>query len=140
MVIGIVRDKITVDKKVAADKLPNVHILEGDMVDHVSLASAAKETEKITGGWLDVLIVNGGYVKSPESSYHPSQWIGKEELLKEDLTESFLVNVLGPVYTINAFLALIHAGLTKKIIVISTGMADPGFVELLQSPDALSYA
>jgi NAD(P)-dependent dehydrogenase (short-subunit alcohol dehydrogenase family) len=104
------------------------------------LANAAKEANKITGGGVDVLIVNGGYVKNPESSYHPSQWIGKEELLKEDMTESFLVNVLGPVYTINAFLSLIRAGISKKIIVISTGMADSAFVELLQSPDALSYA
>ena len=69
----------------------------------------------------------------------PTSFIGKEELLKEDMETSFLTNVLGPWYTINAFLELVRTGETKKIIVTSTGMSDPAFAEIAGIPGAAPY-
>jgi NAD(P)-dependent dehydrogenase (short-subunit alcohol dehydrogenase family) len=45
-----------------------LHILEADIIDVEALNKAAAETEKITGGSLDVLINNAAFV-SEESNF-----------------------------------------------------------------------
>ncbi len=88
---------------------------------------------------LDYLIVNGAYISSATAPLAPTDFVGKEGLLKDELMTSVLTNVLGPMYAINAFLPLIRKGETKKIFVISTGMADPKFAELAGVPTAVPY-
>lgn len=44
--------------------------------------------------------------------------------LEEDLTRSFAVNVIGVVHLYNLFIPLILKGKTKKVIALSTGLAD----------------
>lgn len=46
------------------------------------------------------------------------------EASAKDFRHSFDVNVLGPLNTTTAFLPLIRAGQTKKVIFLTTGMAD----------------
>lgn len=62
-------------------------------------------------------------------SFHltPTQFIGKEDMFKQDILSCFVTNTIGPFYAINAFLPLVRAGQTKKIVVMSIGMADPDF-------------
>ena len=50
----------------------------------------------------------------------------KQEHLKAALLEAFGVNVVGVANTITAFLPLIKQSKIKKVITISTGMADIG--------------
>ncbi len=47
-------------------------------------------------------------------------------MMTQDTLESFQVNVIGVANTVTAFLPLIKQGRTKKVITISTGMADLG--------------
>lgn len=49
--------------------------------------------------------------------------------LEKELQETFTVNVIGVVKTITAFLPLIKKGKSKKIITLSTGMADLGMFQ-----------
>lgn len=52
----------------------------------------------------------------------------REDLLEDDLVQSFHVNVVGIINTINVFLPLIKKSSAKKVVLISTGMADPDLV------------
>ena len=63
---------------------------------------------------------------APERSalYDMSFFEGKPDILKEDLLEAISVNVVGTALTIDAFLPLIKKSKTKKVITISSGMAD----------------
>ncbi|KAI9742118.1 MAG: hypothetical protein M1834_000508 [Cirrosporium novae-zelandiae] len=122
IVIGLARNKAATDKKIAS-QFPgreNVFIVEGDVTDLEGLERAAKETEKITGGGLDYVIANAAV------SSKGGKTLGQLDLvtLKEDLINCFNVNVVGVAATFNAFLPLIKKGQTKKVITISTGLAD----------------
>lgn len=46
------------------------------------------------------------------------------EVQEDDFLESFKVNVLGLVNVVHAFLPLVRKGIVKKVINLSTGMAD----------------
>jgi hypothetical protein len=41
----------------------------------------------------------------------------------------FETNVIGVIHTTNAFLSLLRAGPTKKVITLSAGLADPDLLE-----------
>ncbi|KAI4861822.1 hypothetical protein F4820DRAFT_451600 [Hypoxylon rubiginosum] len=71
-VIGIVRDKPTTIKKVSEELQgrSNIHILQADILDYDALKGAVEDTAKITGGSLDYLIANAGYV-SQFDAYDP---------------------------------------------------------------------
>jgi NAD(P)-dependent dehydrogenase (short-subunit alcohol dehydrogenase family) len=109
--------------------MQNVHLLESDMADNKSLIAAAAETEKLTGGTVDYLIINGVYTNPAESFLSPSEFSGKEELLTNSMIQSLKVNVLGAIFSINAFLPLVRKSNIKKIIVITTGLADRDMME-----------
>ena len=49
-VIGLVRDKATTEKRLAADNITNVHLLTADVTDVISLHLAADRISDITGG------------------------------------------------------------------------------------------
>lgn len=128
-----------VKAKLVDDNITGVHILQADFIDLKALSVAAEDTSRLTGGRIDFLIVNGAFVSEETADISPTQFIGREDLLKSDLQQSFLTNVLGPWYTINSFLPLVRAGATKKIIVISTGMADPDFAQVAGVSTAVPY-
>lgn len=110
------------------------------MSDYKSLNAAAAETAKITGGSLDYLIVNGVYQNQEENFLSGTEFIGKEDLLLEALTESTKVNVAGTIFSVNAFLPLIRKGTTKKITVISTGLADLDAAQRSNLPCSIAYS
>jgi NAD(P)-dependent dehydrogenase (short-subunit alcohol dehydrogenase family) len=94
------------------------------MVDHKSLTIAASEVSKVTNKSLDHLIVNGGYLDVRATFITPTEFIGQEDLLRREFSNNLDVNVLGVMYSINAFLPLIRKGNAKKITVMSTGLAE----------------
>ncbi|KAF2107248.1 putative short-chain dehydrogenase [Lophiotrema nucula] len=124
VVIGTARSVGPTAAKVAEDKLPNVHIIAADLTSAESLKTSAEEVSKITGGSVDHLIVNGAYL-SPQSQFlAASEWAGKEDFFLEELNASMLANVAGVLFTINAYLPLIRKSTVKKVIVITSGVAD----------------
>jgi NAD(P)-dependent dehydrogenase (short-subunit alcohol dehydrogenase family) len=70
------------------------------------------------------------------SRYSTNAWYSEHDVqfLEKELLESFTVNVVGVTKTITAFLPLIKRSKIKKVITISTGMADLGKLSLSLSP------
>lgn len=65
LVIGLVRDKVTTEKKVAEElgERSNIHILHGDLTSHASLKQAAVDAAKIVGErGVDYLVANGAFL------------------------------------------------------------------------------
>lgn len=60
--------------------------------------------------------------------------------MEKDLRDSFDINVLGAIKTINAFLPLIKKGTVKKVITISSGMADLELINDLEIPVGAPYS
>jgi NAD(P)-dependent dehydrogenase (short-subunit alcohol dehydrogenase family) len=109
------------------------------MIDHTALNAAAEETTKLTNGSVDYLIVNGAYSDRDAAKLPPTGFIGREDWLRKDMIASLDVNILGVMYSINAFLPLIRNSNVKKIIVISTGLADTENVPKNRNPTFVTY-
>ena len=139
IVIAVNRNVAPVEVKLKADNIKNVSLFQADMTDHHALTTAAAEAAKTTGGSLDYLIVNGVHYPST-TAVPPTSFTGREDLLRDDMIASFNVNVLGVMFTINAFLPLIRNGSVKKIIVMSTGLADPDFTLKFGMPTSVVYS
>ncbi|KAJ9143522.1 NAD(P)-binding protein [Pleurostoma richardsiae] len=144
VVIGIVRSTGPLEEKIA-NELPgrkNIHVVYGDLVNLSSLKSAADSVSAITGGSLDVLIANAAIVKPDFYSIDdPKQ---KWEDFDKDCLDSFNTNALGTIHLMALFVPLIRKGQLKKIVAISSGMADIDFIlesgVRFQSPYAISKA
>jgi NAD(P)-dependent dehydrogenase (short-subunit alcohol dehydrogenase family) len=128
-VIGLVRTPSNVQTRLATDSISNVHLIQADMADNTSLVTAAIKAKEFTEGSVDYLIINGVYSNPAEDFLLPSEFSGKEELLASSMIESLKVNVLGVIFTINAFLPLVRKSNIKKIVVITTGLADRDMAE-----------
>jgi len=139
-VIGLARTPSSVEQRLAADSISNVHLIQADMADNKSLIAAAAEAEKLTGGSLDYLIINGAYSNPAENLYSPTEFIGKEDLLTSSMIESLKVNVIGVIFSINAFLPLVRRSSIKKITVISTGLSDRDLAEKSTIPFFVTYS
>lgn len=125
-VIGIARNPKPVTEQLSADGLFKVKMIRGDLDDYKSLNTAAEETSKLTGGAIDYLIVNGAYGAQATAMLSPTHVVGdgKEDLFRKDFEQSMSTNAIGPMYAVNAFLQLVRKGNAKKIVVVSSGMAD----------------
>jgi NAD(P)-dependent dehydrogenase (short-subunit alcohol dehydrogenase family) len=89
-----------------------------------SSQKAAAATSTITSGSLDVLIANAAVI-SAWSGYDSLSVLGQDpDHLTRDLKESFNTNVIGNIHLYNLFMPLILKGSIKKVIAITTGMAD----------------
>ncbi|KAG9192944.1 hypothetical protein G6011_11678 [Alternaria panax] len=127
IVIGLVRHVADTETKVASWNRENVHFVQGDLSNYESLKSAAEATAKITGGSLDYLIANAALVAG---SFDPLSVLGKDPAkLETSLNQLFSVNVTGNIHLINLFMPLILKGNVKKVVTITSGMAD---VELVR--------
>jgi len=88
---------------------------------------------------LDVFINNAGLVPAERSEYTLSAYIGKDDLLVNDLNTFYKTNVVGAVAATNAFLPLIEKGTQKKVINITSAVGDSGFIEKVGDPTAVAY-
>ncbi|KAJ5642477.1 hypothetical protein N7490_006477 [Penicillium lividum] len=139
-IIGLVRNKAAADAKAKEEGLDHVHMVEAQYTDLASLKHAAEDVKVIAGGSLDYLINNAAIVS------HVSEWktLGDFEddfeTLEKDLWESLEINLIGAMKTINAFLPLIRNGKGKKIITISSGMADIDLINATEVAFAGPYS
>ena len=137
-VIGLVRNKAATKERLAADKIDNVHVVTADITDPRALYRAAEAVSRITGGSLDVLINNAAILS--ERSAFKSIVNLPPEALEQDLTDSFKANVVGVAHTINAFLPLTREGKLKKIVTISSQLADMDVAIRFAIDNAAPYA
>ncbi|KAI9058917.1 short-chain dehydrogenases/reductase [Trametes sanguinea] len=144
VVFGLARNPQNAPKLLELQRSrPNLHIIKADIVDLPSLKAAAAEVEKVTGGSLDYLINNAAQVFN-ERSWLTLTTYPEDQLLEADLIEAFRTNVVGVVHTTNAFLPLLRAGAAKKVVSISTGVADGDLIVkarfVIQGPYCISKA
>ncbi|KAI1076009.1 NAD(P)-binding protein [Whalleya microplaca] len=140
-IIGLVRNKTAVEERVIAElNRPNIHILYGDLANYESLKKAAEDTATLTGGSLDYLIANGAFI----SYYSGFQTFGElaqdHKGLEDDLRAHLDTNVIGNVHLINVFVPLIRRGKAKKVIAITSGMADLDLITKYDIDVAGAYA
>ncbi|KAF4451301.1 hypothetical protein F53441_5722 [Fusarium austroafricanum] len=129
-IIGFVRNKKATEEKIQRE-LPgrtNIHTIQGEIQKLEDVKNLVNETSKITGGSLDYIIANAAF-QSEWSAGNPIGVLGEQpEKLEEDILDSFKINALGNVHLFNLALPLIRKGQAKKVIAISSGMADPDLV------------
>ncbi|KAF1922279.1 putative short chain dehydrogenase [Didymella exigua CBS 183.55] len=125
--VGLVRDKAATEKKVAAElgDHSNVHILHADLTDYASLKQAAADTAEIVGErGIDYLIANGGIVPYFDGFGPIGALSDKVEELEAVSSQLWQTNVIGNVHLFHLFLPLVLKSKVKKVITISTGLAD----------------
>ncbi|KAF3906472.1 C-factor [Dactylellina cionopaga] len=127
VIYALVRNPDSSPKLTAlAESNPNIHILKADITSPTELAEAASFVAKTTGK-LDVLIENAALIFGDVAAYGPLDFAGHPEettAFEQALTLSMTANVVSVVHTTNAFIDLIRKGDLKKIVVLSTGIAD----------------
>ncbi|KAL2871681.1 SDR family oxidoreductase [Aspergillus lucknowensis] len=126
-VLAIVRNPESHAISSLASTHPNVHILKGDVTDPQSILEAASAAARITDGKLDVLIHCSNAVDMSTMAYNPTQFPFDPAATRAAFEPSLSTAVYGGLWTTNAFLPLIEKGAQKKIVHISTGMADLDF-------------
>jgi NAD(P)-dependent dehydrogenase (short-subunit alcohol dehydrogenase family) len=125
------------------------------------MKAAAEATSTITGGKLDVLINNAGlvsqisdfktildlYVSSVPLLVEMPVQIAKSissdsalQIQEDDFLESFKVNALGLVNVVHAFLPLVRQGRVKKVVNLSTGIADLNLIHEIDFDVGAPYA
>ncbi|KAJ4399581.1 hypothetical protein N0V91_009325 [Didymella pomorum] len=127
-VVGLVRNVAETETKISSWKQTNLHIISGDLNDYNSMKEAAEATSKIISGKLDCLIANAAYLPT-WSALDPFSKLGADPShLTDDLVRTFTTNVVGNIHLFNLFMPLILKGDAKKVISISSGMADNDLV------------
>jgi NAD(P)-dependent dehydrogenase (short-subunit alcohol dehydrogenase family) len=130
-VIATARNVADLEGRVKADKIPNTHVVEADLVSFASLKAAAQATSSLVDGQIDHLIINGAYLSVSTAGMNPTDFFDKPELFLEELKKSDEANVAGPLFVINAFLPLLRAGKEKRVTYVSSGVA--GVPETLET-------
>ncbi|KAI0646060.1 NAD-P-binding protein [Trametes meyenii] len=139
IVFAIVRNKQRSTHLAAAVAgLKNVHVIEGDVADHNSIARSAKEIESIAGGKLDYLIHNAAKTDSATFFLGYDDYTDLDEL-DNDFIDAYKANALGVIHSISAFLPLLRAGAMKKIIVIGSEGGHPAFVTATNAAAVTAY-
>lgn len=111
-----------------AQKQSNVHVVEADATDAESLPRAAAEVSKVTGGKLDVLIYNSNALDTKARALAPSKMPVDLENTTKAFEPSLLTGIYGAIWSANSFLPLIEAGVEKKIVFISSAMAEVSLI------------
>ncbi|KZV75689.1 NAD-P-binding protein [Peniophora sp. CONT] len=139
VVVAVVRSKQTAVHLVPLAG-PNVHVFEADLCDRESLKAAAAETAKVTDGSVDVLINNGAKTGGEHYFTTMNDYDGIEDAVDQEFMDAYRVNVLGVMWTTLAFIPLLRAGETKKIINISSSAGDLDFVQRIKSRTMVAYS
>jgi len=143
LVIGLVRDKAGTEKKVAAElgSRSNVHILHADLTKYATIKQAAEDTAKIVGDrGVDYLVANGALVPMFDQFEPIGKLANKVEELEKVAQDLNQTNVVGNIHLFNLFLPLVMKGKTKKVIAISTGVADLDLTNQLDVDTVALYA
>ncbi|KNG46953.1 NAD(P)-binding protein [Stemphylium lycopersici] len=134
-VIGLVRNVPATQAKISSWNRSNIHLVPGDLADYESLKSAVDGVSAMTDGRLDYVIANAGVVSD---EFDPLSALGKDpKALTANLTSMVNVNLIGNIHLFNLFMPLVLRGDVKKVVTISTGMADTEMVrkyDIFESP------
>lgn len=85
---------------------------------------AAEATSTILSGRLDYILANAA-AQPMWTAFDPFSVLGRDpERLTRDLHDTFSTNAIGNIHLFNLFIPLILKGSAKKVITITTGMAD----------------
>ncbi|CAI7588123.1 unnamed protein product [Penicillium glandicola] len=139
-ILAIVRDPESTDISELASKHPNLHVIKGDITDPKSILEAASAAAAITGGKLDVLIHNSNAVDMASMSASPTQIPFDAEAVRGIFDPSLSTAIYGGLWATNAFLPLIEKGIQKKIVHISSAMADLDFINKTGVSYGVAYA
>ncbi|KAL4776008.1 hypothetical protein BDW60DRAFT_203853 [Aspergillus nidulans var. acristatus] len=141
LVIGLVRNRPATEAKVAQDlKRENIRIVEGDLADYDSIKRAVEAIEKITPS-LDYLIANAALVSSWSAYDGLGDLAAKDPAkLDEDILSSMRTNVLGNIHLFSLLIPLIQKSDIKKVITITSGMADLDFIAQYDIAVAAPYS
>ncbi|KAK9313388.1 hypothetical protein V1522DRAFT_410856 [Lipomyces starkeyi] len=125
-VFALVRNPSTATKlQILAASRENIHIIKCDVSEPLELVAAAMSVAEVTGGTLDVLIHNAASINMASVGLYPSEYTpDKADFTREVFNEAMGTTVYGAIWATNAFLSLIENGHEKKIVHISSGMAD----------------
>jgi NAD(P)-dependent dehydrogenase (short-subunit alcohol dehydrogenase family) len=125
-VFALVRapSKATALTELASQRSQHLHILTADVTDPPSLKAAAEAVGKVTGGKLDVLIHNAFDRDPAAARLTPSKVPLEREAVDKLFGASWSTDVYGTLCVTNTFLPLIQQGEAKKVIHISSAMAD----------------
>ncbi|KAI0646056.1 NAD-P-binding protein [Trametes meyenii] len=139
VVLAIVRSKQnSTHLTTVAASFKNVYVVEGDVGDHISIARAAAEISSLSGGKLDYLINNAAKTDSTIfKGYHDYKNL---EELDSEFTSAYNVNALGVIHSIYAFLPLLRAGSSKRIIVIGSDAGKPSRSRELGYANMVAYS
>ncbi|KAJ7665055.1 hypothetical protein DFH06DRAFT_1186491 [Mycena polygramma] len=121
-IVGNKRSKVAA--KLHALSRRNITVISADVNDPSALEIAAASVARVTIGSLDYLINTAG------KSNHPGLALDQfpdPETLEDDLIDIFKANTISVVHLINAFLPLLRNSRTKKVVVLSSGLADLDF-------------
>ncbi|KAJ7665071.1 hypothetical protein DFH06DRAFT_985760 [Mycena polygramma] len=122
-VFALVRNQTTATNLTELSR-NNVIVLEADVTDPKALELAATAVSRATSGKLDYLINNAAM---PHFSGLPLDQFPSPEALETDLLVNFKNNTISVVHCTNAFLPLLRNGSVKKVITLSSGVADTEF-------------
>ncbi|KAL5498343.1 hypothetical protein ACEPAH_2485 [Sanghuangporus vaninii] len=143
-VFALVRNKATaiqlqefVDSD--ANKYKNVIVIEAGLNDYKSIKVAATAVSEMTGGELDVLINNGALLHQ-ERNWMTIDEFPDEETLEEDFLTFFKTNAIGAMHVINAFIPLLRAGKTKKVLAVTSSLGSPSFALLTNHSACPAYS
>lgn len=139
-VLAIVRDVKSSAISELASKHPNIHLITGDATEPDSILEAAKVASVITGGKLDVLIHNSNAVDQDTMAFSPTQFPFDADAVQKTFDLPLRTAVYGGLWTTNAFLPLIEKGNEKKIIHISSGIADLTVIKTTGVSYAVPYS
>lgn len=124
VILGLVRDKEAAVTQAKSDGLRNVHYFQADITDRQALFRAREEMKKIGYEVIDCLINNAAYVETNTAANGLDDFEENFQVVEAELEKSFAINVVGIISTISVFLPYIRKSIVKKIVVISSGMAD----------------
>ncbi|KAG8754215.1 hypothetical protein FRC12_011267 [Ceratobasidium sp. 428] len=128
LVFGLVRNLDTsVKLRDLQSQRKNIHIVTADISNVEELSNAAKQVSSVTGGSLDWLINNAGFIEPLNFFFSFPEY--PAEAMAKDMRASYDVNVIGAAQVINAFLPLLRAGKAKKVIALGSGLGDDEFTK-----------
>ncbi|KAL4802430.1 NAD(P)-binding protein [Aspergillus unguis] len=139
-IIAIVRNPESQAIAELGSKSSNVHIVKGDVTDPKSILAAASTASAVLNGQLDVLIHNSNAVDMATVALNPSQYPFDADATRAAFEPSLVTALYGGLWTTNAFLPLIEKGSRKKIVHISSGMADTDLIRASGLSFSVAYS
>ncbi|KAJ3498620.1 hypothetical protein NLG97_g990 [Lecanicillium saksenae] len=131
IILGIVRNKSATHDKIQGDSelrgRSNIHLIEADITDYNALQQASECAAKITDGAVDYVIANAGLV-TPFGAFESIGKLGENpQQLEQTMKDLFNTNAIANVHLFNLFLPLVRKGQAKKLVAISSCLADIDF-------------